>query len=86
MRFRNQVITWVVILIILIASFPVYNSIIGRPIFDSHSLSSFDIVEVTALVYLLYVVNYQRQKIEHNESRLRELHQKLSIKSSNTKR
>lgn len=81
-RFRSQLFVWIAVLIVLIGSFPVYNYISGRPPLDSHELSLFDIVQTTAIILLFYVVNSQRQKIERNDKRLRDLHQELSIKLS----
>ena len=81
-RFRNQIIIWLSALIVVIGSFPVYNLLVGRAAFDSHELSLFDIVEVTAIVFLFYMFNNQRQRIDQNEKRLRDLHQELSIRLS----
>lgn len=81
-RFYRQLLLWTVILILLIGSFPVYNLIVGKPVLDSIDLSAFDIVEITSIVFLFYIVNDQRRKIEHAERRLRELHQEVSIKLS----
>ena len=72
-RFRHQLIIWLVLMIVLIGSFPLYNISIGHPPLDSSELSLFDIV------------NNQRQRIDQNERRLRDLHQELSIKLSNEK-
>ena len=81
-RFRNQIFIWRSVLIVVIGSFPVYNLLVGRPALDSHELSLFDIVEVTAIVFLFYMFNNQRQRIDQNEKRLRDLHQELSIRLS----
>lgn len=81
-RFKSQMFLWLVLLILLICSFPIYNLSIGKPLLDSSELSSFDMVEVTALVALFYVVNNHRRKIEENERLIRDLHQELSIKLS----
>jgi len=79
-RFRIQLILWAILLIILIFSFPFYNLITGNPILDSHELSLFDIVQTTAIIFLLYVINNMRQKIEWSEKTIRDLHQEISIK------
>lgn len=81
-RFRHQIILWVVILVVLLCSFPLYNYLSGNPLLDSRELSLFDIVQTTALVFLFYVVNRQRQQIEQNGQVTRDLHQELSIKLS----
>lgn len=81
-RFTKQLVLWLIILVVLVGSFPIYNLIVGRPPLDSISLSAFDIVQTTAIVFLIYIVNDQRQKHEQTERRLRDLHQELSIKLS----
>ena len=79
-RFRQQLILWLIILVALVGSFPSYNYLSGRPLLDSHTFSAFDIVEITAIVYLIYIVNDHRRKIEQNEKIIRELHQQISIR------
>jgi hypothetical protein len=81
-RFRNQIIVWTVILILIIGSFPLYNLLVGKHPLDSSELSLFDILEVTAIIFLFYAIIAQRQRLDQNEKRLRELHQELSIKLS----
>lgn len=83
-KFKKQMLLWLVIFFVLILSFPVYNTLQGQPPLESASLSSFDIIEITAIVFLIYTVNNQRQKVESTEKRLRDLHQELSIKLSKT--
>jgi hypothetical protein len=79
-RFRHQALLWLLILLVLVGSFPGYNYLLGNYIFDSSQLSSFDIIQTTILVYLIYIINNHRRKIEQNERMIRELHQEISIK------
>lgn len=81
-RFKFQLLWWAVILVVLLSSFPIYNVLNDMPVLDSSELTLFDIFQTTAIIYLLYILNYQRQKIEQNDRTLRELHQELSIKLS----
>lgn len=81
-KFNQQILLWAVITLVIVSSFPVYNLLVGRHPFESSSLSLFDIVETTVLIFLIYVVNNMRQKIEWSEKRIRDLHQELSIKLS----
>lgn len=81
-RFRVQLILWLIVFICLLASFPVYNYFSGAPLFDSSKLSGLDILQTTTIVYLIYVINDHRRKIESNEKTMRNLHQELSIKLS----
>lgn len=81
-RFRHQLILWLLILVAIIGSFPLYNILTGRAPLDSTDLSSFDIIQTTAIVFLFYALNSMRQKADQNERRLRDLYQELSIKLS----
>jgi uncharacterized membrane protein YbjE (DUF340 family) len=81
-RFRHQLVIWLIILVMLVGSFPLYNILASRPAFDSAELSLFDIVQTTAIVLLFYITNNQRQRLDQQEKRARELHQELSIKFS----
>lgn len=81
-RFRVQFAVWFVILLVLLGSYPVYNCLNARSFFDSQELSLFDIMQTTAIIFLLYLFNNIRQRAEMTERRLRELHQELSIKLS----
>lgn len=81
-RFKHQLILWLIVLVVLICSFPTYNYSIGKPLLDSSELSAFDIVQTTALVFMFYIINRQRQQIEQSERMARDLHQELSIRLS----
>ena len=81
-RFRHQLIIWLVIMVVLVGSFPMYNIALGHPPLDSSELSLFDILQTTAIILLFYIANTQRQRIDQNERRLRDLHQELSIRLS----
>lgn len=81
-RLRSQLIMWTVIVFVICASFPAYNMITGQPVLKSNLLSWFDIVQTTAIIYLIYFFNRQRQRVENTEKTLRDLHQELSIKLS----
>ena len=81
-RFRHQLIIWLVIMIVLVGSFPMYNISLGHRPLDSSELSLFDILQTTAIILLFYIANTQRQRIDQNERRLRDLHQELSIRLS----
>lgn len=84
-RFKIQMLLWAALLIILVFSFPFYNYLTGKPILDSHELSLFDIIQTTAIIFLLYVINNMRQKAEWNEKTIRDLHQEVSIRLSEEK-
>ncbi len=76
---------WILLLIVLFVALPIYNYLNHSSIFASDSLTILDILQTTAIVYLMYLVNVLRQKIDKSEKRLRDLHQELSIKLSTKK-
>lgn len=84
-RFFRQLFLWAVILLVIVGSFPAYNLSAGRDIFESRDLSTFDIVQTTVIVFLIYILFNQRRKVEASERRLQDLHQELSIKLSERK-
>jgi hypothetical protein len=82
-RLYIQMILWSIILIGLASAEPVYNWLLAGGFTQTDSLSLFDVVQITAIVILFYIVNRSRLKIEVTERRLNDLHQELSIQLSN---
>lgn len=78
-RFTRQLFMWLLISLVVIFAFPVYNLLAGKIIFSSTDLSLFDIAEITSIIFIFYIVNNQIRKLNASERRLRELHQELSI-------
>lgn len=78
-RFYAQTIFWIITLTLLIVSFPLYNYIAGNDAFESTKLTMFDIIQTTAIVYLIYAVTRTQQKLDTTNTRLQDLHQELSI-------
>ena len=82
LRFIVWVLIWASILLGLIFVEPIYNWLFTHNLTVSEPLSLFDVVQITAIVILFYIVNRIRQKVEVLERRLRDLHQEISIKLS----
>lgn len=81
-RFIAQTVIWMILLIGLALAEPVYNWLFARGFTQTESLSLFDVVQITAIVMLLYIANRTRLKLEVLERRLQDLHQELSIRLS----
>jgi hypothetical protein len=81
-RLITQVFIWLLLLIGLVIAEPLYNWLIARGFTQTESLSLFDVVQITAIVVLLYIANRTRLKLEILERRLQDLHQELSIRLS----
>jgi len=79
-RFYIWLIVWSAILLGLLFAEPIYAWLFASGLTASDSLSLFDVVQITAIVVLFYIVNRMRLKLEVVERRLKNLHQELSIK------
>jgi len=85
-RLYVQMLLWLLILVGLITAEPFYNWLFAQGFTQSDPLSLFDVVQITAIVVLFYIVNRARLKLEFIERRLNDLHQELSIKLSEKKK
>lgn len=81
-RASYQIAFWLLILAGLASADPIYNWLIVNELTVTDSLSLFDVVQISLIILLLYVVNSQSIKLENTEQRLNDLHQELSIKLS----
>jgi len=81
-RLIVQIILWVIVLAGLVFALPIYEWLFSNNLTVSEPLSLFDVVQITAIVVVFYVVNRTRAKIDTLERRLRDLHQELSIRLS----
>lgn len=75
-----QLTIWAVILIGLAFAAPVYNWLFSSGYTASDSLSLFDVIQITAIVALIYTVTRLRAKTDVIEQRLATLHREISIK------
>lgn len=78
-RFRLQTTFWIITLILLVVSFPIYNYLAGNNTFESTKLTVFDIIQTTVIFYLVYAFTNIQQKLDTTNRRLQDLHQELSI-------
>lgn len=76
---------WLILLAGLIAAEPIYEYLRVNGLTVTDSLSLFDVVQITGIIFLIYLTNRNRNKVESLEYRLKNLHQELSIQLS-TKR
>lgn len=81
-RLYVQLFIWVIILGGLIFAESFYEWLRVNKFTQTDSLSLFDVVQITAIVILIYVTNRSRQKLLVLETRLNDLHQELSIRLS----
>jgi len=74
-----QILTWAAILVALIVAQPLYNWLLFNNWTDTESLSLFDVIQITAIVALIYIATRLRAKTDALEQRLASLHRETSI-------
>lgn len=78
-RMWAQILTWAAILVALIVAQPLYNWLLFNNWTDTESLSLFDVIQITAIVALIYIATRLRAKTDALEQRLASLHRETSI-------
>jgi hypothetical protein len=81
-RLLLQIGFWILLFICLALTQSIYETLFANGLTQTESLSLFDVVQITLIVTLLYIVNRLRLKVEAIDKRSRDLHQELSIKFS----
>jgi hypothetical protein len=81
-RLVAQLFLWVAILGGLIIAEPLYEWLYGQQLTQTEPLSLFDVIQITAIVFVFYIATRTRAKLEDVERRLNDLHQEISIRLS----
>jgi hypothetical protein len=81
-----RVVFWSVAIVAVAAGFPIYNAVVGRPIFEIYEVSLLEIVLVTAVVYLIFIVSWQMTRLETVEKTVRDLCSSISIELSDRRK
>lgn len=81
-KFFVQLAVWLVILAGLASAKFIYGFFYYHHMTTTASMSLFDVIEFTGLVFVLFIANRSRIKNDRLERRLQDLHQELSIRLS----
>ena len=79
-KFIFQVILWALIFAGLASAKFIYEFLFSNNLTQSEPLSLFDVIQITGIIYVLFMANRSRIKIESLERRAQDLHQELSIR------
>ena len=83
--FIRQVVIWAIIFTGLAAAKPIYEFLFSNGLTQTEPLSLFDVIQITGIIYVLFMANRSRIKLEALERRVQDLHQELSIRLSSDK-
>lgn len=78
-----QLAIWLVILAGLSFAQPLYEWLRANGYTDTDSLSLFDVIQITAIVVILYISTRIHARVDELEQRLSSLHREISIRLSN---
>jgi len=78
-RFISQILLWLFVLVGLALAQPVYIWLFQSNLTQTEPLSLFDVIQITAIVIIFYLLNRTMTKVSALEHRLKNLHQEISI-------
>lgn len=77
---------WVSVFIGLVFAESIYNLLYSEGLTQTEPLSLFDVLQITGIVLVFFLVNRLYVKVDVLERRVQDLHQELSIRMSEKKR
>jgi hypothetical protein len=81
-RFLLRVFLWLVIFVGLLFIKPVYSFLFSNNLTHTEPLSLFDVMQITGIIFTLFIANKAYSKVDLLERRIQDLHQELSIQLS----
>lgn len=85
LRYILYLTFWITILTGLVFAEPTYQWLAKSNLTESDSLSLFDVIQITAIILLLYTVNRINSRASALEAKVKDLHQEISIITSEDK-
>lgn len=84
-RYLFKLIFWLIVLTGLIFAETIYNFLYSEGLTKTEPLSLFDVMQITGIIYVFFLVNRLYVKVDILEKRVQDLHQELSIRLSKLK-
>ena len=81
-RFLYQCLTWLIVFTGLATIKPLYEFLFSNNLTHTEPLSLFDVMQITGIIAVIFIVHRNRAKTEALERRVQDLHQELSIRLS----
>lgn len=78
-RFVLRVLFWLSIFAGLIFAQPIYEFLFSNNLTQTEPLSLFDVIQITGIIFSLFIANQAYAKADRLEQRLQSLHQEISI-------
>lgn len=84
-RFFFGITFWLLLLIGLVCVEPLYSFLFSNNLTETEPLSLFDVMQITGIIFTLFIANKAYGKVDLLERRVQDLHQELSIRLSEEK-
>lgn len=81
-RFIFRLVLWLGIFVGLIFAETIYNYLFSSGLTQTEPLSLFDVIQITAIILVLFLANLANSRVAILEKQVRDLHQELSIRLS----
>lgn len=81
-RFILRTGLWTIILLGLVFAEPIYSFLFSNNLTQTEPLSLFDVIQITGIVFVFFIVSQAYAKVYQLEHKIQELHQELSIRLS----
>lgn len=81
-RFIFRILLWVSILLCLVFAQSIYDYLFTNQLTQSEPLSLFDVIQITGIIFTLFLASQAMAKIDILQRRVQDLHQELSIRLS----
>ena len=75
-------VLWIGIFAGLLFAEPIYNYLFTNNLTQTEPLSLFDVIQITAIISILFIANQANLRASILEKQVRDLHQELSIRLS----
>ena len=85
-RFIVRLVFWLSIFAGLVFAQPIYSFLFSKHLTQTEPLSLFDVIQITGIVFTLFIANQAYTKVDLLERRVQDLHQELSIRLSKNKK
>ncbi|NBU34152.1 hypothetical protein EBZ38_10815 [bacterium] len=86
LRLIFKVTFWTAVIVCLVFTESIYAYLYEQGLTKTEPLSLFDVIQITGVIYIFFLVNRLYVKVDVLERRNQDLHQKLSIRLSDTKK
>ncbi len=81
-RFIFRLVLWLGIFAGLVFAEPIYTFLFNKGLTQTEPLSLFDVIQITAIILVLFLANLANSRVAILEKQVRDLHQELSIRLS----